>query len=62
VVGRQKHNFYLKMPGWASTAAGGYIAFAGIFTKIGMSFPVKSGIMAPVTIKVSGKPVYTKFV
>jgi hypothetical protein len=62
VIGRQKHNFYLKMPGWVSTAAGGYIAFAGIFTKIGLTFPVKSGIMAPVTIKVSGKPVYTKFV
>lgn len=61
VAARQKHNFYLKMPGWVSTVAGGYIAFTGLFTKIGMALTVKGAMMAPVTIKVSGKPVYTKF-
>jgi hypothetical protein len=62
VSGRLKHNFYVKFPGWVSTAAGGYLAFAGIFTKVGLSFPVKDKVGASVTLKVSGKPVYTKFV
>ncbi len=55
------HNFYLKAPGWVSTSGGGYWAFAGLFTSVGQSFPVKGAIMANVTIKVSGKPVWTRF-
>lgn len=55
------HNFYLKAPGWVSTGGGGYWAFAGLITKLGQSLPVKGAIMASVTIKVSGKPVWTRF-
>jgi len=59
---RQLHNFYLKAPGWVSTVAGGYFAFAGLLTKFDLTFPVKDKIGASVTVKVSGKPVWTKFV
>ena len=61
VAGRVLHNFYLKAPGWTSTGAGGYFSFAGLLTKVGMGLPVKGSITAPVTIKVSGKPVWHKF-
>ena len=61
VAARLKHNFYVKLPGWVSTGGGGYLAFAGVFTKMGLSFPIKDKVGASMTIKVSGKPVYTKF-
>ena len=61
VAARVKHNFYLKAPGWASVGGGGHWAFAGIFTKWGGTFPVKDKIMASMTIKVSGKPVWVIF-
>jgi hypothetical protein len=51
----------VQLPGFVSTGGGGYVAFAGLFTNIGMQMPVKGSITAPVKIKVSGKPVYTKF-
>lgn len=57
VAERQLHNFRLILPGGSDSL--GMIAFAGLLTKIGMGLPVKGSIMAPVTIKVSGKPVYT---
>lgn len=61
VAGRVKHNFYLKLPGWVSTGGGGYWAFAGLFTKFSPTFGVKSSVKAAMTVKVSGKPVFTKF-
>lgn len=58
VAARQLHNFKLILPGGSGSV--GNIAFAGLLTKIGIGAPVKGSLMAPVTIKVSGKPVYTK--
>lgn len=55
------HNFYLKLPGFVSTGAGGYWSFAGIFTKCDISTPVADVVMASVAIKVTGKPVFHKF-
>ena len=61
VAARALHNFYLKAPGWVSTAGGGYFSFAGLITKMSLGMPVKGSITAPVTIKVSGKPVWHRF-
>lgn len=61
VAARLKHNFYVKLPGWVSTGGGGYWAFAGVFTKMSIGLTVKGSVTASMTIKVSGKPVYTKF-
>ncbi len=58
VAARQLHNFKLILPGGGASV--GNIAFAGVFTKMSFGAPVKDGLMASVTIKVSGKPVYTK--
>ena len=62
VAARQMHNWRLQLPGFASTTAGGYVQFAGFLTKVGMGLPVKGSITAPISIKVSGKPTYFKFV
>jgi hypothetical protein len=61
VADRQLHNFYLKLPGWVSTGAGGYFAFAGLLTAFNVTAPVKDKLGAAVTIKVSGKPVFHPF-
>lgn len=60
VAARGIHNFRVQLPGFTSTSDGGYWQFAGLFTKIGAAMPVKDKLSASVSIKVSGKPVYTK--
>ncbi|MES2706076.1 MAG: phage tail tube protein [Verrucomicrobiota bacterium] len=62
VAARLLHNFQVQLPGFTNTAGGGYFQFAGLFTKAGASFPVKDKIGMGMSIKVSGKPVFTKFV
>ena len=62
VADRKLHNFYVKAPGFVSTAAGGYWSFVGLFTKMSLSFPVTDKIGASCNIKVSGKPVFHPFV
>lgn len=58
---RALHNFYLKMPGFVSTGAGGYFSFAGLITAFNITAPVKDKLGASMTVKVSGKPVYHPF-
>ena len=61
VAARLMHNWQIKLPGFVNTGAGGYFAFAGFLSKIGIVLPVKDKFMASVTIKISGKPDYFLF-
>lgn len=62
VADRALHNFQIQLPGFVNTAGGGYFAFTGLFTKMGVTLPVKDKVGSSVNIKVSGKPVFHKFV
>lgn len=59
---RKIHNWRLQIPGFLSTTAGGYVQFPGFLTNVGLNFPLKGSITAPVKIKLSGAPIYYKFV